>query len=168
MQELLINIRKSLAESVEFILPKNNLVFDKEKSQIYITLFQESLSLLDGVLKDDLHSTIERIIYKLKNQMKNFLCLIWKIVQNAEYFFEIVTDIQECNIRNLTTLKFSKDRFEPGITGLKYTYNGIVRYFMPTDAIVNSIMSVNQLLNHLSKQCGISKRTNKIFRTYCI
>lgn len=33
---------------------------------------------------------------------------------------------------------------------------------MPTDGYVKSIMSVNQLLNYLSKQCGVSKQTNKI------
>lgn len=162
MQELFINIRKSLSEDVEFVLPEHKLLYDKEKSQIYITLFQEKLKPIRwGSKKDDLHSTIERIIYKLKSNEK-FSMFNMEDSSKCRILFEIVTDIQECNIRNLTTLKFSKDRFEPGITGLKYTYNGIVRYFMPTDAIVNSIMSVNQLLNHLSKQCGISKRTNKI------
>ena len=77
--------------------------------------------------------------------------------------FEIVSDEYPCNIRNLTTMRMkSRNRFESGMNGLKYTYNGITRFFMPTDGYTKSIMSVNQLLNHLSKQCGVAKKTNKI------
>lgn len=162
MQKLLTNIRKSLSGDVEFVLPEHKLLYDKEKSQIYITLFQEKLKPIRwGSKKNDLQSTIERIIYKLKSN-ERFHMFNVEDSSKCRILFEIVTDLKECNIRNLTTLKFSKDRFEPGITGLKYNYKGIVRYFMPTDAIVNSIMSVNQLLNYLSKQCGIYKKTNKI------
>ena len=76
MQKLLTNIRKSLSGDVEFVLPEHKLLYDKEKSQIYITLFQEKLKPIRwGSKKNDLQSTIERIIYKL-NQMKDFTCLM--------------------------------------------------------------------------------------------
>lgn len=75
----------------------------------------------------------------------------------------MVTKEYPCNIRNLTTMNMdSPNRFESGVNGLKYKYNAQTRFFMPTDGYTKSIMSVNQLLNYLSKQCGISKKTNKI------
>ena len=74
----------------------------------------------------------------------------------------MVTEQSDCNIRNLTIMNFSKDRFEAGITGLKYTYKNIDRYFMPTDAVTHSILTVHQLFNFLSKQTGHAKLTNSI------
>ena len=68
MKELFINIRKSLSKDIGFVLPENDISFDKEKSQVYITLFQEKLKPIRwGSKKNDLQSTIERIIYKLKS-----------------------------------------------------------------------------------------------------
>ena len=72
--------------------------------------------------------------------------------------FEMVTKEYPCNIRNLTTMRMnSPNRFEPGVNGLKYTYDGITRFFMPTEGYTKSIMSVIQLLNHLSKQSFVNK-----------
>jgi len=56
----------------------------------------------------------------------------------------------------------SPNRFEPGVNGLKYKYKHVTRFFMPSDGFSKSIMGVNQLLNHLSKQCGVAKLTDKI------
>jgi len=75
---------------------------------------------------------------------------------------EVVTKAYPCNVRNMTILGLAPDRFEPGVTGLRCEYEGQVRYFMPTDAVTHSVMSVNQVLNFLSKRFGIAKRTKKI------
>ena len=144
MKELFINIRKSLSKDIGFVLPENDILFNKEKSQVYITLFQEKLKPIRwGSKKNDLQSTIERIIYKLKSNERFHMFNI-EDSSKCRILFEIVTDLKECNIRNLTTLKFSKDRFEPGITGLKHVYNGVVRYFMPTDGIYKKTNKISE------------------------
>jgi hypothetical protein len=137
--------------------------FDKDISQIYVTLFQEGNKPIRwGSKRESLSKTINRIIFKLRlnQQILNFH------IENSSkcrILFEIVTKEYPCNIRNLTAMKMvSPNRFDSGINGLKYTYKSIQRFFMPTDGYTKSIMSVNQLLNYMSKQCGISKKTNKI------
>ena len=162
--KLLDNIREA------FILPYKiniadglNFNFNVKTSQVYITLFQNgNRALRWGSKKTNLEDTLHRIISKIKSNPEFFNFNIANL-DLCRIMFEIVTDEYPCNIRNLTTMRMkSRNRFESGINGLKYTYNGITRYFMPTDGYTKSIMSVNQLLNHLSKQCGIAKKTNKI------
>jgi len=162
--KLLDNIREA------FILPYKinitdglNFNYNIKTSQVYITLFQNgNRALRWGSKKTNLEDTLHRIISKIKSNPEFFNFNIANL-DVCRIMFEIVTDEYPCNIRNLTTMRMkSRNRFESGINGLKYTYNGITRYFMPTDGYTKSIMSVNQLLNHLSKQCGIAKKTNKI------
>ena len=162
--KLLDNIREA------FILPYKinitdglNFNYNIKTSQVYITLFQNgNRALRWGSKKANLEDTLHRIISKIKSNPEFFNFNIANL-DVCRIMFEIVTDEYPCNIRNLTTMRMkSRNRFESGINGLKYTYNGITRYFMPTDGYTKSIMSVNQLLNHLSKQCGIAKKTNKI------
>ncbi len=43
MKELFINIRKSLSKDIGIVHTENDILFNKEKSQVYITLFQEKL-----------------------------------------------------------------------------------------------------------------------------
>ena len=136
--------------------------YDKEISQTYITLFQEgNESIRWGSKKDTFSKTINRIISKLRENKKisNFHT---ENSSKCRILLEMVSNMKECNIKNLTTQYFWNNRFEPGVTGLKYDYKGVSRYFMPTDAITKSVMSVNQLLNYMSKQCGIAQKTNKI------
>jgi len=134
--------------------------YDKNFTQVYISLFQEgNQSIRWGSKKENLSQTLNRIIskLKLKTQINNF------DLKTCNILFEIVTKEYPCKIRNLTTMTMgSPNRFEPGVNGLKYIYADESRYFMPTEGYTKSIMSVKQLLNHLSKKCGISKKTDKI------
>lgn len=158
------NIRNSLLTNHKFKQPsKLPFEYNPKISQIYITLFQEGLEPIRwGSKKENFEETINRIIFKLRSYPSFFNFNVAN-QSKCRILFEMVTKEYPCNIRNLTTLNMhSKNRFEPAVNGLKYTYGGITRFFMPTDAYTKSIMSVNQLLNHLSKQCGISKITNKI------
>ena len=164
INSLLINIREALLLNNQFSLPQHfNIDFNKKISQVYITLFQEgNKSIRWGSKKEDLTSTIQRIIFKLKSNPK-FYSFNINDTSKCRIMFEIVTDEYPCNIRNLTTMRMkSRNRFESGVNGLKYTYDGITRFFMPTDGYTKSIMSVNQLLNYMSKQCAIARKTNKI------
>jgi len=139
------------------------LKYDINIAQIYITLFQKNLkSIRWGSKKKTLKNTINQIITQLRIN-KNFHKFDIANSSTCRVMFEMVTNEYPCNIRNLTTMRMnSPNRFEPGVNGFKYTYKNITRFFMPTDGFTKSIMSVNQLLNHLSKQCGIAKLTDKI------
>ena len=136
--------------------------FSKEISQVYITLFQAGNKPIRwGSRRDTFSKTINRVISKLRENKKIY-DFNTEDSSKCRILFEMVADMKECNIKNLTTQHFWNNRFEPGVTGLKYVYKGIDRYFMPTDAISKSVMSVRQVLNYMSKQCGISKKTDKI------
>lgn len=162
IQTLLERVRESLRSSLKVDLSdlKFPFKYDQNFTQVYITLYQEKNKPIRwGSKQDNLELTLQRIIDKLKTN------------NNIQYFdlrscfilFEIVNKEYPCNIRNLTTMRMnSPNRFEPGVNGLKYVYKGITRYFMPTEGYTKSIMSVKQVLNYLSKQCGIAKRTDKI------
>ncbi len=146
-----------------FTLPQNiQSLFDPAYSQLYITLFQRGLKPLRwGARKADLAETLRRVVFKLKS-LADFELFEVADASQCRIMFEMVIGERECAIRNLTGHAFTKNRFEPGITGFKYTYKDTTRYFMPTDAVVQSIMSVAQLLNFLAKKTGLAKRTVSI------
>ena len=161
---LLTKIRNSLATNEQFKLNSDfKIRYNKKYSQVYITLFQEGqTSIRWGSKQESFEKTIARIIFKLKTH-PNFYNFLVSDSSKCRIMFEMVMKEYPCNIRNLTTMKMnSPNRFEPGVNGLKYVYNEIPRYFMPTDGYTKSILNVNQLLNYLSKQCGVAKQTNKI------
>ncbi|WP_320035229.1 protein containing Six-hairpin glycosidase-like domain protein [Halarcobacter sp.] len=164
VETLFEDIRGALSYNKPFVATnKNKIDFDPKISQIYITLFQEGQRPIRwGSRKNTLEESINRVIFKLRTN-QNFTKFNLLDKSKCRILFEIVTKEYPCNIRNLTTMKMSSpNRFEPGINGLKWKYKNILHYFMPTDAYTKSIMSVNQLLNFLSKQCEVAKRTNKI------
>ena len=157
-------LRDSIQHNIPFPNNYNNLFnFDRKISQIYLTLFEDSNNAIRyGSKKETLPKTINRIVVKLREN-KNFNNFNVSDSSKCQILFEIVTKEYPCNIRNLTTMKMnSSNRFEPGVNGFKYIYEGTTKFFMPSDGYVKSIMSVNQLLNYLSKQCGIAKKTDKI------
>ena len=161
---LLQDVRKSFVGNSKYILNKdNNIKYDSNISQVYLTLYEDGKKALRwGSKQATLEETIQRIIFKIKSSPR-FQEFSVTNANRCQIMFEIVTKEYPCNIRNLTTMNMqSRNRFEPGVNGLIYKYNGITRYFMPTEGYTKSIMSVNQLLNYMSKQCGVAKQTNKI------
>lgn len=164
LKSLFLNIRDSLTYGVPLQGNYESLFnYDKNISQIYITLFQEhNKPIRWGSKKESFSKTVDRIVFKLREN-QDFSNFDIKDSSTCQILFEIVTKEYECNIRNLTAMKMhSPNRFEAGVNGLKYRYKDTTRFFMPTDGYTKSIMGVNQLLNYLSKQCGISKLTDKI------
>lgn len=164
LKSFFIDLRDSLLYNLPFLKNYEELFsYNKNLSQIYITLFQEGNTPIRwGTKKETFSKSINRINYKLREN-EDFKKFDLKDSSKCRILFEMVTKEYECNVRNLTTMRMhSANRFEPGVNGLKYTYEGVTRFFMPTDGFTKSIMSVNQLLNYLSKQCGISKQTDKI------
>lgn len=161
--KLLDDIRTHLLTGNPFTVSDEiNKLFNPEVSQIYITLFQEKNKLIRwGARRSSMVETLKRIATKLKVNPR-YADFSVTDKQKCRVMFEMVTKEYPCQVRNLTTLQVSKNRFEPGVNGLKYIYKKTPRFFMPTDAITHSIMSVNQLLNYLSKTTDIAKQTNKI------
>lgn len=164
IEYLLTKIRNALATNEQFVLDSSFYIkYNKNISQVYITLFQEGqASIRWGSKQESFEKTIARIIFKLKTN-PSFYNFLVSDSSKCRIMFEMVMKEYPCNIRNLTTMVMdSPNRFEPGVNGLKYKYKDIPRYFMPTDGYTQSILNVNQLLNYLAKQCGVAKFTNKI------
>ncbi len=157
---LLQEIRAALLVGHPVVVPADlDLDFDPTVGQVYISLFQPGQKLLRwGAKRSTLVATLQRIIEKLRS-LDALADFTLDDPQQCRILFELVTSERPCNIRNLTALRLGENRFEPGVTGFKYTYEGVVRYFMPTDAYVHSIMSVPQLLQFFAKKSGIAKRT---------
>lgn len=164
LKSFFIELREAIAYNKTISNKYDNLFkYDQKISQIYITLFQENIKPIRwGSKRETFSKSVNGIVVKLRlNQ--NICNFNVDDDLKCRILFEIVTKEYPCNIRNLTIMKMnSPNRFEAGVNGLKYTYNGITRFFMPTDGYTKSIMSVNQLLNYMSKKCGLSKKTNKI------
>ena len=165
MNQIISSIRQSFVDSIPMMLPANyelNAQFNQDISQVYITLFQDGKKQIRwGSKRATLEASINRVIHQLKNH-ERFSEFDVANSSTCRILFEMVIEEKPVNIRQLTVLKFNENRFEPGVTGLKYTYEGQLRYFMPTDAITQSIMSVKQVLNHMAKTTKIGKQTNKI------
>jgi hypothetical protein len=161
---LLQQIRSALMTPYTQIDIPENLTFDytPQYSQLYITLFEAGQRPLRwGAKLFTLEQSFNHSVKRLTQQPR-FKDFTVYDPSRCRIMFEIVTEEYPCDIRSMTARRFGKNRFEPGITGLYCKYENKTRYFMPTDAVTHSVMSVNQLLNFLSKRFGIAKRTRKI------
>jgi hypothetical protein len=163
-QQLLQQLRNRLISNANPVTVVDGLsfTFDPKISQTYITLFQAGERPLRwGSRRDSLAETLVAVCDKLRS-MERFAVFSIADPMRCRLMMEVVTSSVPCDIRALTALRFSENRFDAGLDGLKYRYQNVTRFFMPTDAVVHSIMGVKQLLNFLAKQTGVAKRTNKI------
>ncbi len=161
-KELFRVIRRALSGKNLAPLPQNlNFSFQPEIAQIYITLLQSGNQPLRwGARRKDLAKTLKRVIAQVKSRPR-FTEFNVSDPDKCRILFEIVTAEKEGDLKKLDGNTLHGNRFEPGITGLKYSCAGITRYFMPTDAIMHSIMSVKQLLNFIAKKSGIAPQTTR-------
>lgn len=161
---LLRNIRRNLVDkAVPVAIPAGlKFQFNPEISQVYITLFQKGVKPIRwGSRKKTLAESLARVTEKLRSkpQFAEFavadpgLCRI---------LFEVVTAEFPCDPKQTTIIHLNENRLEPGLHGLKFRYGGRLYYYMPTDAVTNSLMTINQVYNHLAKRTGIAKETNRI------
>ncbi len=155
-------LRKALCGHNLTSLPQNlSFTFQPEISQVYITLLQAGRKPLRwGARRKSLAKTLNRVVTKIRS-LPRFSEFTISDTDRCRLLFEIVTSEKKGEMAKLDSGTLSLNRFEPGITGLKYTFEGTTRYFMPTDAMMQSIMSVNQLFNYLAKKCGIAAQTAK-------
>ncbi|MDD3619476.1 MAG: hypothetical protein PHX57_08815 [Desulfobulbaceae bacterium] len=163
-QELLRTIRACLADPGRAVAVPGGLKFsfDPRISQVYITLFQEGARPLRwGSRRNTLAATLTRVIGKL-GSLDRFPDFGVGDPSRCRILLEVVIDEYPCDPKRLTTDELNENRIEPGIHGLKFTCNGRLFYFMPTDAVTHSLMTVKQILNFLARRTGIAGKTNRI------
>ena len=76
--------------------------------------------------------------------------------------FEYIIERNKIAPSKLNSTDFNEGRFETGVTGLELRKDGISYYYMPTDAVVLSQMTLNAALRTLVKKTPIGKMTNRI------
>ncbi len=169
-KELLNRIRQALIRKKHCSLENINIGinFDPSISYVYVSLFQAKCKVLRwGSRKETLEDSINRDIQKIIEN-ERFRHFKLRDKNKCRIMIEIVTELHPLDIKDIRTDTFCKNRFEPGITGIKLasikSNNSI--YYMPTDAVVYSHYTLKQVFNHLSKKTGISKLTNKISKRY--
>ncbi len=167
---LLQNIRNKLLGngSSREIPPGLKFNFDPKISQVYITLFQEGTRWIRwGSRRKTLLQSIERVTEKLRYN-KRFADFNVGDPRACRILFEIVTDEYPCDAKKITMIQLTENRLEPGIHGLKFHHRGQLYYYMPTDAAINSLLTLNQVFNFLAKRTGIARQTNRISRRVAI
>ena len=166
MNTLMKRIRNAFIHDVTVKMTNINLKgiwdFNSKTGFTYITLFQEGKAPLRyGSIRSDLADTINRCITKIREN-KRFSEFDIKDSSKCRILLEFVIDKKLTDLRHLQDRKFDEHRFEPGVTGLelKNVFTNIPIFYMPTDAIVNSQMSLNQALITMIKKTPIGKMTN--------
>lgn len=116
----------------------------------YITLFQAKNSPLRfGSKRTDFKSTLQRVIEKIRAN-KRFNLFDVKDENICRIMIEYVSNIVPAQCDKLHTKDFSENRFEPGITGIKARCGSQNYYYMPTDAIVKSHMTLGKALETIA------------------
>ena len=137
--------------------------FKPNLSFTYVTLFQAGKKPLRyGSRRDTIEETINRCLAMIR-QNKRFSEFDIKDPDKCRILLEFIIDKKLTDLRHLHMNKFDDDRFEIGINGieLKNVFTDIPIFYMPTDAIVNSHLSIQQAVISLIKKTPIGKMTDK-------
>jgi hypothetical protein len=160
-------IRKSLAtgEKIEqlpqsvFDLP---VEFFPTYSWVSLSLFEPGNLPIRYISKrKDFLSTLNRIVQKLRSN-KHFSKFSVDDCSKCRLLIEVLITQRPIKIKNLNFFKLDKERFEPGITGIRIDYRRRNHIYMPTDAVVKSHLTLKAVLNDMAKKIGIAKKTNSI------
>jgi len=162
--ELLRQIRAKLSGELsgQFQLSSQySFKFEPKISRVYISLFQSGQkSIRFGSTKKTLADTLERIVYKLK-QNNRFNDFAVEHPELCRILFEIVVEETSCDINRLKHSASGKNQFDPGLHGLKFSLPGKIGYFMPSDAVVKNIQAVKDVILYLSRRTYIADKTRK-------
>jgi hypothetical protein len=152
-------IKKSLISGEKLNVKDLSFVEKNKKVFVYVTLFQAGLFPIRwGTERESLSASLNRIVDRLRRHsaFQKF------DIEKCRILFEYVISEEPVNLSQLTMSEFSPTRFEPGVTGLKLVLDNQSYYYMPTDAWVNSQMSLKQALNFLLRKTYIKSLTSKI------
>lgn len=167
METLLKRIRLALINGVSVKTSGLNFTgvwdFNSKVSFTYITLFQEGLSPLRyGSRKGSIEATLNRDLDKIR-ESKRFSEFDIENSDKCRILLEFVIDKKLTDLKHIQEGKFNDDRFEIGINGLeaKNVFTDATAFYMPTDAVVNSHLSLSQAIRTLIKRTPIAKLTDK-------
>ncbi len=166
MDELIKRIRKSLTDCSKVKTGDLNLSglldFDPDVTFIYITIFHAGQKPLRwGSCKKTLDLTINRNIEQIRAN-KSFKDYEVGDSSKCRIMIEYVTSQIPAKLEEIKSATFRAKRFEPGVTGIKLVLNSSTYLYMPTDAWVESQMTLKQALNRILRKTYIKDLTNKI------
>lgn len=163
VSELLKRIRQALVSGKPVSLKGLNFgdIFEN-RNFVYISLFQEGLNPIRwGSCRNSLEDTINRDLEKLKTY-KTFSQFSVDNVEKCRIMFEYLIEDVPVKVGEIQTNQFGQNRFEPGVTGIKIVMNGNTYIYTPTDAWVNSQMTLKPALNYILRKTHIKNMTNSI------
>lgn len=165
MQELLTKIRNSLATGDTLdtsSLKLDGVIALSRDNIIFVKLFQcGQKHIRFGSIRNSLDAALNRCIEKLREN-KNFSYFDVSNPDKCRIMLEFVTERIPVKLQEIQERAFNESRFEPGITGVELKTPSGPQYYLPTDAIIESHISLRQALAYLAKRTDIKNLTNKI------
>ena len=166
MGKLLEKIRKSLSDGSKIDVKGLNLTgvldYKPDFTFLYITIFQSGLKPVRwGSCKKTLNLTLNRNIEQIR---ANKLFPLFEINNPSQcrIMIEYLTEQVPARIEEIKSATFCDKRFEPGVTGIKLVLNQSTYVYMPTDAWVESQMTLKAALNNILRKTFIKEISNKI------
>jgi hypothetical protein len=162
-RKILEAIREQLSGgAVIETLPKSNIPFDPNYSYVCVTLFQPPSQPLRFIsIKDSFVNTVRHVANKL-SERNRFGQFDVADPGKCRIMLEVITALEPIDINELSENSIDVNRFEPGITGFRYDYEGRSNFYMPTDAVVYSHLAIRQTLNFIAKKLGLGQFTDRI------
>lgn len=167
MNTLMKRIRNALIHNVDVKTSNLDLKgiwdFNPKISFAYITLFQEGLKPLRyGSKKATIEETLNRDLSKIREN-KRFEGFDVANPDKCRILLEFVVDKKNTDLKHIQSDKINDDRFEIGVDGiqLKNVFTDETAFYMPTDAVVNSQLSLNQALATTIKRTALGKQKAK-------
>lgn len=166
MEKLLARIRKCLSDGSKIKTGDINLFgildYIPNVTFTYITIFQTGLKPIRwGACKKTLELTLNRDIEKIREH-KFFPLFEINDPSQCRIMLEYVTEQTPTKIEEIKAATFCDKRFEPGVTGIKIALNQSTYVYMPTDAWVESQMTLKAALNQILRKTYIKNISNKI------
>ncbi len=133
--------------------------FQKNQTLIFISLFQAGKTFIRyGNSKNNIEDAINRDIEMLRKKatFEDF------DVQNPDVcriMLEYTYDMTKTDVNLLQSVKFDENRFETGINGIRIKNGNNSYYYLPTDAVTYSNITLNDALKVLLKKTPIAKMT---------
>lgn len=162
--DTLSSIRHALVDPTVNLVVSDDIsdAYDAQISQVFVTLFQPGLAPIRwGSRRSTLQKALSRNVTMIRKH-KRFSDFSPSDPTVCRILLEWVTEEYPVAIADVTTNLFNSHRFEPGITGFKFQYEGKTHYYMPTDAITRSHMTLKHALNDMSKKCGVAKESESM------
>ena len=164
-EELFSGIRMALANGEEDVFFQDLHAldrFDPATSHLYITLFQPGRKPLRwGTRRDSLKESLQRAIGKIRTHPRFTDFDITDPEKTRIKLEYLVHRMPLEDINLLNNQRKDQYRFEPGITGLHFSYQDRDYYYLPTEAYSKSHMSLNQTLDYLSRRLGFEDRSRR-------